>query len=949
MAATDDTFVFGSFRLIPAQRVLLEEGRPLRLGSRALDILAVLVARPGETVRKDDLIARVWPDTVIDEGALRVHVSALRKALGDGRAGHRYIVSVPGQGYSFVAPVARESAPADAAPADYGSARNNLPASLTRTIGRDEVTARLVAQLGQRRFLTIVGPGGIGKTTVAIDVARTATAGYPDGVWFVALGSIADPELVPTVLATTLGVSLPIVNPVNGLADWLRRKRTLLVFDNCEHVIDAVAAVAETILRAAPEVHILATSREPMRAEGEWLHRLAALDLPPESGERTVAALLRYSAVQLFDERARASLEGFDLTDGDADAVLEICRRLDGLPLAIELAAARVDAFGVRGLAKGLDQRFALLAKGRRTVPRHQTLRATLDWSHDLLTETERIVLRRLSVMHGRFTGRGAAGIAADEALTAPAVLEALENLAMKSLVSTDVSGHTIYHHLLETTRAFSLEKLIESGEVERVRRRHAEWYCALLARAEAERETLGAAEWLAEYAPRIDNVRAALDWAYSPGGDASIGRALSVAAVPLWIALSLLEECRGNVERALAHPTPESAGASRDAMKLHAALGAALLFTRGPTSDAETAWSQALEIGEMLADAEYQLLALWGLWVVRMNRGEFGVGLTLAQRFQDLAVRHGDPAELPIAERMIGVSLHYRGDQPAARRHIDRMLANYRPPTRRSPSARFLYDHRIVARVALARILWLQGSVDEASRVAQETVDDARGLHHAVMLCFALAEAASPVALFCGDLSAAERYIALLLETASQHSLQIWRSWGHRFRGALMIQRGEVEAGLDQLRASLDRPPESNFQPRFTWFLGQMAQGLSAVGRDDQALAAVDEALARCERNDDRWCLAELLRIKGDLLAQNAQVDRTTIEDLFTRSLAWAREQQALSWELRTAMSLARFSSGRNGGTQARELLAATYSRFAQGFSTVDLMSAKGLLAELP
>src|SRR5882757_4350008 len=323
----EETFAFGSFRLIPAQRVLFEDGKPLRLGGRALDILISLVESAGETIRKDQLIARTWPDMVVDEGALRVHVAALRKALGDGQAGKRYIANIPGRGYSFIAPVTREQRQPAIAPTNGAAMRGNLPAPLTRIVGRDDIIAALARQLAQRRFLTIVGPGGIGKTTVAIAVAETVRASYRDGVWFVGLASLPDPDLVPSALSTALGISLPGANPISGLAGWLRDKRALIVLDSCEHVIGAVASIAEAILKAAARVSILATSREPLRAEGEWLHRLSSLELPPRSDDLTPDGALQYSAVQLFNERALATMDEFALRDDDRFRLLTTGRR----------------------------------------------------------------------------------------------------------------------------------------------------------------------------------------------------------------------------------------------------------------------------------------------------------------------------------------------------------------------------------------------------------------------------------------------------------------------------------------------------------------------------------------------------------------------------------------------------------------------------------------------
>ncbi len=266
-----ETFAFGPFRLMPMQRTLLDDGKPLRLGSRALDILVTLVENAGETVRKDELMARAWPDTTVDEASLRVHIAALRKTLGDGREGNRFIANVPGRGYIFVAPATREYSELDAEPSPPLLPRpSHIPAALTRVIGRDATIAILAAQLERRRLLTIVGPGGIGKTTIAAAVAEAASGTFQDGVWFVALAAVARAELVPSALGGVLGIPLPGANPIAGLIAWLRDKHALLIFDNCEHVIGAVAALTEEIVTSAPRVSILATSREPLRAAGEF-------------------------------------------------------------------------------------------------------------------------------------------------------------------------------------------------------------------------------------------------------------------------------------------------------------------------------------------------------------------------------------------------------------------------------------------------------------------------------------------------------------------------------------------------------------------------------------------------------------------------------------------------------------------------------------------------------
>src|SRR5215471_4014174 len=540
----EEAFVFGAFRLLPAQRMLLEDGKPAHLGSRALDVLVALVQSAGDTLHKDQLMACAWPDTVVDEGALRVHVAALRRALGDGRGGNRFIANIPARGYIFVAPVRHEHGQEAAKLPNTPGLGENLPAQLSRVIGRAEVIATVMSRVSQHRFLTIVGPGGIGKTTVAVAAAKALSGSYADGVWFVGLGSLQDPALVPSAVSGVLDSPAGLGDPLSSLVAWLRDKSALIVIDNCEHVVGAAAATAEAMLRAAPQVAILATSREPLRAEGEWLLRLPSLEVPPERSDLTAAEALSFPAVELFNERAVATLDGFDLADADIAIALEICRRLDGVPLAIELAAAQVDAFGVSGLAAHLDNRLAMLTRGRRTaVPRQQTLRATIDWSYDLLSEPESHLLCRLGIFPAGFGLEAAAAVVSDGDDAPALISEGIASLVAKSLVTRDGSTPAGRWRLLETIRAYALEKLFESGETNETARRHAEFFRKLVVPAETSEVLRISVDDVARFGREIDNVRTALDWSFSPTGDAAIGVALTAAFAPVWLHLSLVVE----------------------------------------------------------------------------------------------------------------------------------------------------------------------------------------------------------------------------------------------------------------------------------------------------------------------------------------------------------------------------------------------------------------------
>ncbi|WP_236247438.1 ATP-binding protein [Pseudomonas tohonis] len=475
----DPVLCFGTFRFHVQRRLLLEGERPLHLGSRALDILQLLLENAGHLVGKDCIIARVWPTTVVEESNLRVHIAALRRALGDGRDGRRFIANVPQRGYSFVAPVSCEGGVPAAAPGAWPA--HNLPVRLTRIEGRDALVGALVREVPQRRFFTLAGPGGVGKTTVALRVAELLLEHYADGAHLIDLADCRA-DGVARHVAATLGLQGPGADPVADIGRQLCGRHALLVLDNCEHLPDAAALLAEGLLRRAPRLSILATSREPLLAEGEFVQRLAGLPVPPAPGECSVEQALGCAAIRLFVSRARARQDGFRLRPGDVPLVSEICRRLDGLPLAIELAAAQVDSLGLDGLQRLLDGPFQQLSHARRTaVPRHQSLRASLDWSYDLLTALERVVLQRLALFRQAFTFDGAARVIACERISETRLYETISHLVAKSLLLAEPEYGQVRYRLLETTRAYALDKLRDGGErLELHHPRTPEWRQAL-------------------------------------------------------------------------------------------------------------------------------------------------------------------------------------------------------------------------------------------------------------------------------------------------------------------------------------------------------------------------------------------------------------------------------------------------------------------------------------
>jgi predicted ATPase/DNA-binding winged helix-turn-helix (wHTH) protein len=904
------TICFGPFHLHPAQQLLLNGDEPVHLGSRALAILLALVERSGQVVGKDELLAAAWPNMVVEEVNLRVHVAALRRAIGDGQGGNRYLATIPGRGYQFVSPITVLDDDGPAPPAPPTPQPRTVPLPLGRIVGRSEFISAIQAQLAQRRLVTVVGPGGIGKTTVAVAVADELLRSYPDGVHFVDLAAVPHAGLVGSAVASVLGVSSFSDDPFPSLIASLREKRLLLILDSCERVVDGAAALVEQVLKAAPRVHILTTSREPLRAEGERVLRLPPLAMPPVAAVLSAEQALTYPAVQLFAERAAAILEGFTLTDADAPVMAEICARLDGIALAIELAAGHVTAFDLRSLATLLEGRFRLLAKGRRTaLPRHQTMRAALDWSYDSLPEPERLVLRRLAVFEGAIALPAIRAVAADAETDGNQITESLANLIDRSLVTAEISDAGTQYRLLDTTRAYARERLAQSGEHDVVARRLAEYCLETFARAEATWAENTTTAWIATHSRLIGHVRVALDWAFAPGGDTALGVALSAATVPLLFELSSAEECRRRAAQALAAMADGGRADRRMEMRLRATLGAAMMYTPGPVAETTATWEAVLAIAIEFGDQMSEARALWGLWTACIYGGMPRAALAFAERFHRLSVtQHDATARSLLGERAIGVSLHYMGQQQAARDCLQAMIDHYSPAVHRWQTLGFQIDHGMMARATLARILWLQGFPDQAVAMTAQAVEAARRQGHAISFCYVLFEAALPVALLVGDLDAATQALDTLQELAVQNGLAIWQSGAACMRLAIRFAQGQT-IPTPQLHAALQGLSATGYTAHSAWLTSIFATACGAQGATAAGQALADKALSECDKSAENWCVPELLRIKAELLMQDPLTPRKTAEALLHQAQDLARKQGARSWEQRIATSLSSLS----------------------------------------
>jgi predicted ATPase/DNA-binding winged helix-turn-helix (wHTH) protein len=533
-------FEFGAFRLLPARRVLLAGGQPVKLGSRAFDLLVVLVEQQHRLVTKQELLELVWPDNVVEEANLPVHILALRKVLGKAA-----IATVPGRGYRFMLEAtatatssAAQDAPTTEAPEP---ARGHLPQRFDALFGREQELDALQALVRAHGLVTVVGSAGVGKTRLALALARRMQPAFEGGAWWIELAALADPGLVAVTATQVLRIAAgPQRDAATAVATVLRRDAALLVLDNAEHVVPGVIELVAAVRELAPNARLLVTSQLPLRAPAEQLLRLSPLTLPATTG---LASARSSGAVALFEARANLLAPGFRVNDSNHGAVVDICRRLDGIPLAIELAAARLPLLGLDGLRERLDERFRFLASpARSTLPRHQTLTMALEWSHSLLDANEQRVLRRLGVFVGGFSLALAQRVAADEALDAWGVLDVVGWLIDKSLVASD-GRQTPRLHLLETTRFHALERLEAAGEDGLVRERHARALDHLFTVAEDDHRL-----WRTPPAPpeqlvcEVDNARAALRWAQSCSDD-TLAVHLCAGASHAFLAASLNAE----------------------------------------------------------------------------------------------------------------------------------------------------------------------------------------------------------------------------------------------------------------------------------------------------------------------------------------------------------------------------------------------------------------------
>jgi predicted ATPase/DNA-binding winged helix-turn-helix (wHTH) protein len=919
----EQVLTFGPFQLYRDRKLLLEGGKVVRLGSRAIDLLIALVERAGEVVGKNELIAFVWPGTIVEENNLRVHIASLRKCLGEVQTATRYIVNVAGRGYCFVAPVTRAVGAAPRLPANADAA-GNLPAMIARPLGRADALATLTHLLAKHRLITIVGAGGIGKSTVALAVAnQMRDGGASHEMYFVDLAAVVVPSMLAAAIASAIGVSVLTEDPIGSLISNLRDARMLLLLDNCEHLVVQIAELSVRLLRST-QVAILATSREPLLADGEQVYQLPALDVPPVSDPLSCDDALEYASIQLFSQHAMNGAYAFALNDANVARVAAICRWLDGVPLAIEIVAARVALVGIDALDLGAGESNVLVVSGRRTAPsRQRSMHATLAWSCELLSEVERAVLRRLAVLRGSFSVASAVAIAAADGIGSAQVLDAVMSLAVKSLLSTEISGPELTYRLLHITRVYAAELLVASGEAPATHRRHADHWCRHLEAATQNVVSLTRAQWLALHQSSIGDVRAALEWAFNTDGDERLGARLTMAAVAFGFQLSLIDEFKARTALALsvvqrfAEPDPN----------LEVRLSVALRILRVRTAESLDAIGAKMERVDTLthesAETQNTIWLLTERALTPLDFGDYANAVDALGKLESVARQQDEAHAALTADRVGAIVLHWAGSHSRSRVLAERVL---RHPAAAIPQANsgVSVDRRVSMRIVLSRILWLEGAADQARELAAEAVEVAAGDSPNAM-CDALGHAACPIAIWRGDLESASTYTQALLDYSRRYALSRWYIAGLCFQHVLSTQ------------------PTSGDSP--TPLPGLQRDLLATITHRWVDATTLDRGRHRLAG----WCNPELLRAAGELASHEATDDaQRSAEVNFVHAVRCAREQSALAWELRAATSLARLWLRHDRRSEAHRILNPVCDRFTEGHTTADWLQAQTVLRDL-
>ncbi len=935
-------FSFGSYRLIPSRQLLLLEDRPVKVGGRVFELLRMLVQRAGELVGKDELMAAVWPGTFVHESNLKVNMHSLRRSLGDTHVHPTYIATIGGRGYRFVAKVVEDFSRLPETP-DLRSglyAPTPLPIS-PDIVGREREIEAILDALRDERHVTVVGTGGVGKTTLAIAAARAFHKNCPDGVCFIDLATIDDPALLPVTALAALGAEGKPGDELAACIHAARSRRMLVILDNCEHLLPAAALFADGLVGSSGNVKLLATSREPLRTSREHTVRVEPLSSPNPGSSPGVDEALGFPAVELFVRRA-SQWAGYELIEADCAAIASICHALDGLPLALELVAAKVATHSLKTLSEMLDVSPSFRRVRTRPYPhRQQTLMATLDWSFKLLPPAEANIFRLVSVFADSFELEDVIAVANVIGMTTVAVVTAVGGLVSKSLLPVESRGDTIRYRLLDTTRRYAVKKRRDDARCSILERAHAQRILDLFERAEAEWGWRDTGEWEAHYADRIADLRAALSWAFGESGDRALGIRLTVAAIPLWSEITALSEAPRWVETALA--AAQAIGAE-DLLKAKLACFRAWIgqYLANPSAG-EKAWNEAIAFAERADNLEYQQRGLLGLAACLLKAGKVADAIDRLRQSDRLSERYKDWSAASDGHRALAWTKAHGGELAAGRRVLQRLATRDPLGRRDSRLARHDIHQSVTTRCYLTFTAFVTGHADFAAMVTRDAVEMSGRSRCWVSLSDALGLAALPLSLETGDFSSLERHTKQLHSNLQYDGMASWIPVYRYYSGQLLDLQGRTE-GLGRIRDAIAELVDCGRLHWIAIYLAGLARVLVRHERFSEAQDAVTMALHHQEQQGERWCRPELLRIQASILLRDGQGDGG--ENQLRAALAEARAMDAALFELRIASDLATYHLDAGRPAAAAQELGTVYRNFSEGFATQDMVTASRLLA---
>jgi len=688
------------------ERRLLANGAAVRIGPHALDLLLVFVEQPGRLLTKDELLARVWRGVVVEANTLQVHVAALRKVLGAD-----IISTVSGQGYRFTSAVERID---DALASER---RDNLPHQLTSFIGREHAIAQLRQLLASTRLLTLMGTGGCGKSRLALQVARDTRDGYTDGVWLVELAPLGVPTLIPQTMAAVLGIQeQPGQNLAETIVQRLETKHLLLLVDNAEHLLGACAELLNLILTRCARIAVVVTSREPLGITGELTYRVPSLSVPGEGAGATAMQLLSFEAAQLFVERARLQRPDFAVTASNAAALASICRRLDGIALAIELAAARARSMSIEEIDRRLDDRFGVLGDGSRTaLPRHRTLRSLIDWSYDLLSDAEKTLLQRVSVFAGGWTLDAAQRVCSDDRIDASGVLKLLTSLTDKSLLTADIHGEQTRFGMLETVRHYARDRLRDAHDLEPVQQRHYQLFMDLADSLHDDPGDEGNQRQV--LLQRLDreheNLRAALAWCEA--GATLAGLRLAGKLIWFWMSRGHYLEGRAWLDRFLA-TAPSDEGAEERARGNGSAGN--LAYFQGDYAACEAYERESLAIWQRLGRDDKVASSYGNMGTTAVSRGHYAAARELLCQALAFARKVDSKDQIAIWLQSLGICTLEMGEFAQARTLLEECL----PLSQQNGKIESAYT-----RAHLGLLVGAQGEYQRANALLTQALEEAR------------------------------------------------------------------------------------------------------------------------------------------------------------------------------------------------------------------------------